>query len=520
MKNWKDSKLRTAWITGPLTVFVAGLLIAAAPSTPNTDAGKVATPPVLSQETIGVANALSNGFRSVSKHVLPSVVAIENRPDTSWQTAKKPSQPEGKRFGQANPFKGTPFEDMFPDGIPVNPGQPMNPGQPGLRQAPRFQGGIGSGVIIDSAGVVLTNNHVVAGGGKVIIKTHDGREFVATEVLTDPQTDIAVVKFQGDANLVAARIGNSDEMEVGDWVVALGQPFGLQSTVTAGIVSAKNRGIGITDRENFIQTDAAINPGNSGGPLVNLRGEVIGINTAISSRDGGNNGVGFAVPSNLARWVSDQLLANGRVNRSYLGVGIQPVNYELSTQLGVAPGSGVVVTNVFPDTPAAKSGLKPGDVIVNFDGRAVATPQQLQLAVERSPLGKSLTMDVVRDGKSIELTYQPEAAPGDFGANTRSAPKPAATKMNSLGLEISNLTKDVAKQLGMENGSGVVVTSVQDESPAAAAGIEAGMVIVQVNRQAVTKVDDFEKIVKADTDGSILLLVRSEQGSRFVVVSK
>ncbi len=222
------------------------------------------------------------------------------------------------------------------------------------------------------------------GGGKVIVRTQDGREFVATQVITDPQSDITVVKTHSDSSLVAATLGNSDLMEVGDWVVALGQPFGLESTVTAGIVSGKNRGIGITDRESFLQTDAAINPGNSGGPLTNLRGEVIGINTAISSRDGGSNGIGFAVPSNLAHWVSDQLLASGKVHRSYLGVGIQPVSQELAAQLGVQPRSGVAITNVLPNTPAAKSTLQVGDVIVALGGVSISTPQQLQIEVERT----------------------------------------------------------------------------------------------------------------------------------------
>lgn len=512
-------KLRTALIATPLTIAGLGFLVAATPATPTGAAptvavAKDASPSVPPQQAIGVANALSDAFRNVAKHVLPSVVAIENRPDSAWQTGKQSTPQEGNPLGKSNPFKGTPFEDMFPEGLPMNPGQ-ANP-----HRSPRSQGGIGSGVIIDSAGVVLTNNHVVAGGGTVTIKTQDGREFIATEVLTDSQTDIAVVKFKGDSNLVAAKIGNSDAMEVGDWVVALGQPFGLESTVTAGIVSAKNRGIGITDRESFIQTDAAINPGNSGGPLVNLQGEVIGINTAISSSSGGNSGVGFAVPSNLAHWVSDQLLTHGHVNRSYLGVSIQPVNYELSTQLGVAPRSGVAVTNVFPQTPAAKAGLKAGDVIVSFDGVHVTTPQELQLAVEKSVVGKPLMVAIVRDGKSIELSYNPEAAPSDSLTKTSPTAKPDVVKEKSLGLEISSLTKDIAQQLGMENQTGVVITAVQPDSSAAKAGLEAGMVIAQVNRQVVTNAEDFGKVVSNDEDGSILLLVRTEQGSRFVVVNK
>ena len=506
MKNSR-SKLRAVLIAAPLTIAATGIVIGAAPNTPSEAKPTTTAPPISPSETIDVANALSEGFRNVATHVLPSVVAIENRPDSSWQT-ENPAARDGESLDKTNPLKGTPWEDLFrgrPDMIP--------------REMPSPRG-IGSGVIIDSAGVVLTNNHVVAGGGKVIIRTQDGREFAATEVLTDPKTDIAVVKFNGDSSLVAASIGDSDKMEVGDWVVALGQPFGLESTVTAGIVSAKNRGIGITDRENFIQTDAAINPGNSGGPLVNLRGEVIGINTAISSRGGGNNGVGFAVPSNLAQWVSNQLVTTGKVQRSYLGVAIQPVSYELSEQLGVAPRSGVAVTNVFPNTPAAKTGLKTGDVITKFGGIAITTPQQLQLAVERSAVGKTLTVDVTREGKQIELTYKGEAVPGDFGAETSKSPSHEGVKMKSLGLEVSALTPDVAEQLGIETQTGVVITQVQTDGAAATAGLDPGMVILQVNRQDVSSVEDFQKIVDADQDGSVLLLVHSAQGSRFVVVKQ
>ena len=272
------------------------------------------------EQAIESANNLSTAFRTVANRVLPAVVAIENRPSMAWQQAGQvqPSQeglPDGS--GGENPFKGTPLEDMF-RGYQFRRG-PSGDSQPGghMQRQPS-PGGIGSGVIIDTSGIVLTNNHVVAGGGEVTVKTQDGREFTAVEVWTDPKTDVAVVKIDA-TNLVAAPLGDSDVVEIGDWVLALGQPFGLESTVTAGIISAKNRTMGITDRENFLQTDAAINPGNSGGPLVNLRGEVIGINTAISSRSGGNEGIGFAVPSNLARWVSNQLVSSGTGTSRLLG---------------------------------------------------------------------------------------------------------------------------------------------------------------------------------------------------------
>ncbi len=517
------SKIYAALVSAPLVIAATGLLIAATPleRTTNDRASnnRAANHPAavnpaageISRESLDVAHALSSAFRNVSNKVLPSVVAIENRPDMSWQSEPTSGSSRDGMADGKNPFQGTPFEDMFRGRSPR-----MQPHS----QAPK--GGIGSGVIIDSSGIILTNNHVVAGGGKVIVRTQDGREFEAIEVVTDPKTDIAVVKIQGNSNLTAAPLGNSDLTSVGDWVVALGQPFGLEGTVTAGIVSAKNRGIGITDRENFIQTDAAINPGNSGGPLVNLHGEVIGINTAISSRDGDNSGIGFAVPSNLARWVSDQLIATGTVKRSYLGVGIQPVSYDLASQLGVPPGGGVAVTDVFPGTPAAKTGLKAGDVIIKFGDHAVSKPQQLQLAVERSAVGVSVAIGVIRDGKPIVLTFDPANAPGDLAAPSGSSGKSAneGVKMGSLGVEIMPMTPEVAKQLGMKDQSGLVITMVQKASPAAKSGLKPGMVIAQANQKDVRSVSQFESIVKADEDRSVLLLVRSEKGSRFVVVNR
>lgn len=475
------------------------------------------------EQAIESANNLSTAFRAVANRVLPAVVAIENRPSMAWQQAGQVQPSQGglpDSLDGENPFKGTPLEDMF-RGYNLHRGPSGNSQPGGQMQRQPLLSGIGSGVIIDTSGIVLTNNHVVAGGGEVTVKMQDGREFTAVEVWTDPKTDVAVVKIDA-TELVAAPLGDSDAVEIGDWVLALGQPFGLESTVTAGIISAKNRAMGITDRENFLQTDAAINPGNSGGPLVNLRGEVIGINTAISSRSGGNEGIGFAVPSNLARWVSNQLVSNGTVRRAYLGVGIQPVTQELARQLSVAPRSGVVVTDVFPTTPAAKSGLESGDVIVKFDGQAIRDPQQLQLAVERSEFGKSLTIDIVRHGKAMELSYSPEEQPTDFGVRGAVKAEPRSTKrMETLGLEIAPLDADVAKQLGMTDVSGVVITSVRSDSLAADAGLSSGMVIVQVNRQPVATVDEFVSAMHdVDADNGVLLLVRTESGSRFVVLKQ
>lgn len=468
-------------------------------------------------QAIESANHLSGAFRAVANTLLPSVVAIENRPAVAWAGSGGNQQSDDAQLD--NPFQGTPLEDLFNDPRFRMP----RGGQRGL-PSPRQPGGIGSGIIIDPAGIVLTNNHVVAGGGEVMVRTHDGREFVATKVWTDPKTDVAVVKVDGATDWVAATLGDSDQVEIGDWVLALGQPFGLESTVTAGIISAKHRGLGITARENFLQTDAAINPGNSGGPLVNLRGEVIGINTAIHSRSGGNNGIGFAIPSNLARWVSDQLVKTGTVRRAYLGVGIQPVTQELAKQLGVKPRAGVVVTDVYPETPAQEAGLQSGDVIIRFGDEAITTPQGLQLAVERAPLGETLPITIVRDGEELQLSYTAAEPEGEFAVKLDASPdgKPTGKRMENLGLEIAPLTPDVAQQLNLDDEAGVVITSVRKGSPAGSAGLTSGMVIAEVNRQPVSTVAEFEAAMQAaqqaESDRGVLLLVRSQNGSRFVVI--
>ncbi len=471
--------------------------------------------PAEAERAVSAAKSLSTAFRVASEKVLPSVVTIENTPK-AVVTNDKPVRPrQPNPFGDRNPFEGTPFEDFFKD-------RGFSFEMPPMQPRP-FARGMGSGVVIDPSGIILTNNHVVAGDGEVTVRLNDGRELTATNVWTDPKTDIAVVKIDAK-DLTAAKLGDSDTVSVGDWVLALGQPFGLEDTVTAGIISAKHRGIGITSRENFLQTDAAINPGNSGGPLVNLDGEVVGINTAISSRGGGNDGVGFAIPINLAKWVGDQLANGGTVRRAYLGVGIQPVTAPLAEQFKVKPREGVVVTDVFPNTPAAKAGLQSSDVIVEYAGVAVSSPSELQLLVERSELGKPHVLTVVRDGKRIDLQFTPEEQPSDFGvasgsSSNSSLSKPESSQLDKLGMEVSSLDATVAEQLGMTGVEGVVITNVRSDGPADRAGLSSGMVITQVNRQAVKSLDEFTAAVKkAESSDGLLLLVRSQEGSRFVVV--
>jgi serine protease Do len=368
----------------------------------------------------------------------------------------------------------------------------------------------------------LTNNHVVAGDGKVIVRLQDGREFKAVNIKADPRSDIAILRIEGAGKLPAAKLGNSDSVEVGDWVLALGEPFGLEGTVTAGIVSAKGRGLGIAGREDFIQTDAAINPGNSGGPLVDLDGEVIGINTAISSMSGGNQGVGFAVPVNLAKWVGGELEKNGTVRRAYLGVIIQPVTQSLAEQFNVKAKEGVLVTDVQPDSPAAKAGIKQGDIVLGVAGKTVSSPRELQGLVERVAIGSKQTLNILRDGRRISLDVICKEMPAKLDlAEQRSMPaeKEESSSFDKLGVKVENLTAKVAEQLGIKADQGVVITDVQSGSPADLAGLSPGMVISETNRHAVASVDDFRKALGSKSlEKGVLLLLHTPEGSRFVVI--
>jgi len=476
---------------------------------------QVAAPAAPPAEALNQANTLSDAFRNSADKVMPAVVSIRNevQPRLAKNEGKaprngRPQVPKG--LGELDPFLRRFFEEL-PEG-----------GQFEMPQGPRQSSG--SGVIIDPAGVILTNNHVVQGGGKVTIRLNDGREFVATDVKTDPNTDLAVVRIKAGGSLPAATLGNSDQLRIGDWVLAVGQPFGLENTVTSGIVSATGRAVGITKYDEFIQTDAAINPGNSGGPLVNLHGEVIGINTAISSSSGGFQGVGFAIPVNVAKWVSSQLAKDGKVHRAYLGVGIQGMDQDLAGQLNVPSSHGALVTDVQPNSPAAKAGLQSQDVIVEFAGAKINSPRNLQAIASRTPIGSSQPVVVLRDGKRKELQVTLMEAPANYGERTgRPIEEPAEAessgKYDKFGLQVGPLNGDVAQQLGISGSSGVVITGVEDGSPAEKAGLSPSMVITQVNRKPVKAVADFENEVKnASPEKGLLLLVRSAEGSRFVVV--
>ena len=375
---------------------------------------------------------------------------------------------------------------------------------------------LGSGVIVTSDGTILTNNHVIDGATDIKVFLSDNREFAGKVVGTDPKTDVAVVKINA-TGLPTLPIGDSSKMQVGDMVLAIGDPFGIGKTATMGIVSATGRGgLGIENYEDFIQTDASINPGNSGGALIDLHGSLIGINTAIlSGEGGGDQGIGFAIPINMARNVMNQIVEHGKVVRGYLGVHIQDVTPGLAKEFGLNQGGGVLIGDVSPDTPAAKAGLKKGDVVLAVDGEPIQAANQLQVRISQMAPGTSVKMKIWRDGRAQDVTVNLGELP-----ETAEKEGPGETSEGVLeGVDVQNLTSDLAQQLNLPaNTKGVVVTQVDPSSPAAAVGLDRGMVIQEVNRKPVNSVDEFKRAVAASKDQQILLLVNQGGVTRYLVV--
>jgi serine protease Do len=401
-------------------------------------------------------------------------------------------------------------------------GEPGGPGQqtPQPQQPPkRMIQGQGSGFIISADGYILTNNHVVGQAEKVLVKLLDGREFTAKIVGTDPPTDVAVIKIDA-AKLPVLPLGDSDSIDVGEWVLALGNPFGLSHTLTAGIVSAKGRShVGIADYEDFIQTDAAINPGNSGGPLIDLEGRVVGINTAIYSQTGGSMGIGFAIPVNMAKNIYTQLIKSGSVSRGYIGAMIQEITPELAKSFKLSDAKGVLITQVTPDSPAEKAGLKHGDVIVKLNGETVADVSPFRNKLSMMQPGTVVKLGIMRDGvaKTVSVTIGKMPAKEDGQTASVQAPG-AADTASRLGLTVTTLTAELKERHGLKDDKGALVTAVEPSSPAASAGIRPGMLIVEIDRKAVTGAKDFEKAFANRPDKPVLLLVKDAQGSRYVAI--
>jgi serine protease Do len=374
---------------------------------------------------------------------------------------------------------------------------------------------LGSGFIIDKEGYIITNNHVIEGADEITVKLSDKEEFDAKIIGRDPKTDIALIKIDPDKDLPVAQLGDSDKLKVGEWVMAIGNPFGLDQTVTAGIVSAKWRKLGMGPYEDFIQTDAAINQGNSGGPLFNTRGEVVGVNSAIFSPSGGNIGIGFAVPINLAKNVVDQLKEKGKVVRGWLGVSIQMVTPELAESFGLKDKKGALVAGVEKNSPADEGGIQNGDVIIAFDGKEIDEMNELPLLVAQTPVGKKVTVTIFRNGKTItnkvllgELEEEKTYTVAD------------STSTEDLGMEVSNITQSLAKRYGISEEKGVIVTYVEGGSPAQTARIQEGDLIVEVNRTPVEdKKQYFEVLEKAKEGDRILFWITRDRNSMFLVLT-
>jgi serine protease Do len=452
-------------------------------------------------ETAVARDSLPHGsYAPVVKKVAPAVVKIV--------TTTRVNEMSTQQMPFNDPFWRHFFGDQF--------GQGSQQGQP----APEIEHGLGSGVIVTKDGYILTNNHVVDGAKEVKVTLQDGREFTAKVIGRDPKSDIAVVKI--DANdLPTVQLADSDKVAVGDVVLAVGNPFGVGQTVTSGIVSAKDRGnMGIEDYEDFIQTDAAINPGNSGGALVDIDGRLIGINTAILSRSGGSQGVGFAIPSDLARTVMESLVKNGHVTRGYLGVEIQSITPALADEFKLKDDKGALVSDVVPNGPADKAGLKDGDVVIDFDGHPVIDSRRLQLQVAETQPGSTVPVQVLRNGDKKTLDVTLKELPGtEQLANANSSKNTDTGTLN--GVEVANLDQQAHQQYNVpKNVKGAVVTQVDPGSAAAEAGLKSGDVIQEINRKPVKDADDAVKLTENSSSKRTLVRVWDNGGSHYVVVDE
>lgn len=449
-------------------------------------------------------------YRDVVKKVLPAVVSIEarSRPVKARQSPRRgqgfgdlPIPEEFRKFLEE---RGMPFNFEFDDGNFIPPT------------------GMGSGFVVDPKGIILTNHHVVAGADQVEVTFPDGRKFLSKDIRVDKKTDLAIVKIEAKEPLPYLELGDSNAIEVGDRVLAAGAPFGLTGSITQGIISAKGRrNVSLNMYEDFLQTDAAINPGNSGGPLVNLEGKVIGINTAIKSRTGAFQGVGLAIPSNMAKEVYESLVKEGVVRRGYLGVAVRELAPEIAARVGAVQG-GVLVSEVTEGRAADKAGIKEGDVITAVAGRPIKSGVELQQIVARLPVNKTTEVAVVRDGQPMVVPVVIEEQPEDL-QRVRQRRRPANAfergedvSLDKLGVQVNELTEETAETLGLRGGAkGLLITEVEPDSAAALAGLRRGMVITKIDNKGVTTPQAAQKMLsKASLEKGILLqiLVRTPDG--------
>jgi serine protease Do len=448
------------------------------------------------------------GFSGVAAKATPAVVFIQ---------VEKQVPMGNMQYSFNDPFElfGDDFAQRFfgPNGRRQ---MPNNRGQRHHQQMFK-QMGQGSGFLISKDGYILTNTHVVGDADKITVRLADGREFKAKRIGADSKTEVALIKIDAE-NLPYIKPGDVQKLETGEWVIAIGNPFGLKETLTVGVVSAKGRSnIGITDYEDFIQTDAAINPGNSGGPLLNIDGEVVGINTAIYSQSGGYMGIGFAVPIDLAIGIKNQLVATGHVTRGYIGVMLNPgdVTEEMAQSFGRSEAGGVLVADVTKEGPAAKAGMQSGDIIIELNGKKVKDGVGFRRDVARIMPNTKADLVVFRDGKAKKLTVIVASFPDDEEGKGVE-PKDEKGALDKLGFDVQAMTKDLAERFGYETGEGVIISEVDQGSAAEDAGLKPGMLIVEVNRSAVTNVKQFEQAVRKEKDGNLLLRIKTDQGAIFL----
>jgi Do/DeqQ family serine protease len=468
-----------------IPLLLAFLLLVPAPASAQTDPR-------------GVLRALEDAFASVAGHVMPAVVNISTTPKKIPPAAGGGSESEPEPQERFREFFGPEFYERF------------------FKRPPREESrASGSGLIVDPAGYILTNNHVIENAQEITVRLSDARKFQARLVGRDPKTDLAVLKVDSPTPLPVADLGDSDHLRVGQWAIAIGNPFGLDRTVTVGIISATARTrVGVTTYESFIQTDASINPGNSGGPLLNIDGKVIGINTAIVAT---GQGIGFSIPINMAKEVMQQLITRGRVVRGWLGIVIQDLTDELASSFGVGELEGVLVSDVMKGGPAESSGLKPGDIIVELGGVKITEVPELQRRVAAVTPGESITLKVIRERQPISVVVGLGEMPGE------EAVVAAEGSEEGWGMVVEPVSPEVAERLGPELGRGVMVTDVSTDGPAARAGLHPGDLILEVNREPVADVAAFRRMlagVKAGEQVRLYVHRTGGGGREYLVMEK
>jgi serine protease Do len=484
LKNLLAKRFRyPALFAGALAFLVAGMLIAPSAG----PAGHV----YASSRPAAMEGSALPSFADLAEAVGPSVVNVKM---TKIEKTGVPDQ---------FPLDEGPFGEMFKRFFGDMPRQPH-----------QFKShGAGSGVIIDADGTILTNNHVVEGAQEITVTLSDKREFKARVIGSDPKTDLAVIRLEAKGLFQAAKLGDSEALRVGDWVLAAGNPFGLTNTVTSGIVSAKGRIIGAGPYDDFIQTDAPINPGNSGGPLFDMRGEVVGIATAIIPN---GQGIGFAIPINTAKTLLPELVSKGSVTRGYLGVNIQNITDDLAASLNLKSTKGALVSEVMQGSPAEKAGIKRGDVIAACDGKEIADSHELAAFVAGLPVGKKVLLRVIRDGKETTFGVAIASLNAHEGAPQKADEAPSPGKW---GLQLKDLTPEAAREAGLKPDQGVVVAAVRPGSPAEAGDVHAGDIVLEVNRQPVKGAEDMKaKMAKLGDKGQALLLIQRGKNTLYLVL--